>query len=43
VQQLGKLTQRDAVDDAGNEHDAQLIGQLIYRSFQNVSIRATVI
>ena len=33
--QLGKLPRRHAVDNAGHEHGAQLIGQLIYRPFQD--------
>ena len=37
--QLGKLLRRDAVDNASHEHGAQLIGQLIYRPFQDVSDR----
>jgi hypothetical protein len=37
--QLGKLPRRHAVDYAGHQHDAQIIGQLIYRPFEDVSDR----
>ena len=34
---LGIPLRRDAVGNAGNKHDGQLVGQLIYRSCQDVS------
>ena len=37
AKQFGKLLRHHAVDNAGHEHDAQLIGQIIYRPFQDVS------
>lgn len=33
------MLRRHAVDNAGHEHGAQLIGQLIYRPFHDVSDR----
>ena len=34
---------RDAVGNAGNKHDGQLVGQLVYRSFQDASDRSVAL